>query len=709
MRTVDPIALDALANGKGNPILRVLTWTDLTAYDAAPTVPETMFLCNKFDIYSTSANASLISPDNSYTDSDFTVFIIERGVTVNGTEYPIQSGLYFITSFREVPGRIYIQGSIFPDLKITIADAARSYHNVITDFCTAIGKTAEFSGTTSYLEETQFYPAGKSLIMNKAEYFENVIRQKWTILCYEASPCVITFYSPSLIPTTAYNHVSWSPDLELFIITTNDNTKQGSIRYSYDGNAWESYIGSSQFLKSSCWSPELGLYAIVGTSKAYTSTDGLNWTEQTIAAKNWRSITWSPELGLFVAVQYDTAGDKIVTSNDGTTWTTNAGVAALSYTCIAWSPKLTLFAATTQNNKIITSPDGTNWTSQAVIGIHEGICWSPELGLFVAVGINTVYTSPDGTNWTLQSSTPRVWRSIAWSPELSLFVAVSSNGTDQVFTSPNGVDWTLRQAAAANGWHSITWSPQLSIFVAVSSYGGNDAVMTSPDGVNWTLRVSNNDWNLSYLDGPSFHLTHGIEEVHYFWKDTAETLNTSGDLTKPQWNLGFVDTDVLGSVPTVLSDPYYKFELKCAPVHLNITDGDKLHFESYFQTDPTKVIDALVWVSEHFDSEKAPAWYQIIKSITIFNSVEGGALPSTIERVANYTPLNTSNFEKILSSKDNNLQAAMETIDNHTHDASAITIDSMTDAAAANNTIYYSTTQTKLAYKDSGGTVNVLY
>ena len=38
-----------------------------------------------------------------------------------------------------------------------------------------------------------------------------------------------------------------------------------------------------------------------------------------------------------------------------------------------------------------------------------------------------------------------------------------------------------------------------------------------------------------------------------------------------------------------------------------------------------------------------------------------------------------------------------------------ITPGSLADAAAANGTIYYSTDQSKLVYKDSGGTVNVLY
>ena len=34
---------------------------------------------------------------------------------------------------------------------------------------------------------------------------------------------------------------------------------------------------------------------------------------------------------------------------------------------------------------------------------------------------------------------------------------------------------------------------------------------------------------------------------------------------------------------------------------------------------------------------------------------------------------------------------------------------SMADSAAPNNSVYYSTTASKLVYKDSGGTVNNLY
>jgi hypothetical protein len=46
---------------------------------------------------------------------------------------------------------------------------------------------------------------------------------------------------------------------------------------------------------------------------------------------------------------------------------------------------------------------------------------------------------------------------------------------------------------------------------------------------------------------------------------------------------------------------------------------------------------------------------------------------------------------------------------NQTSRAGVITPLSQADTDASNNTIYYSTTATKLVYKDSGGTVHALY
>ena len=55
------------------------------------------------------------------------------------------------------------------------------------------------------------------------------------------------------------------------------------------------------------WSPELSLFVAVslnGTGdRVMTSPDGITWTTRTSTADNqWESVTWSPELSLFVAV-----------------------------------------------------------------------------------------------------------------------------------------------------------------------------------------------------------------------------------------------------------------------------------------------------------------------------------------------------------------------------------------------------------------------
>ena len=72
-----------------------------------------------------------------------------------------------------------------------------------------------------------------------------------------------------------------------------------------------------------------------------------------------------------------------------------------------------------------------------------------------------------------------------------------------------------------------------------------------------------------------------------------------------------------------------------------------------------------------------------------------GKLPNNISTVEIIRVLND------LIDRVNNLNASAR--------AGVISPISQADADAANNTIYYSTTASKLVYKDSGGVVNNLY
>jgi hypothetical protein len=277
---------------------------------------------------------------------------------------------------------------------------------------------------------------------------------------------------------------------------------------------------------SVCWSPQLKLFAAVTLYSIGTSSDGITWTIRTATggatAAYWVSVCWSPELTLFVAVANEPregTANKVLTSSNGITWTPSSAVN--NYTCwesVCWSPELRLFVAvagfssgntnfnpgTGGTNKVMISSNGTNWTSIPSANNNtnfKGVCWSPELGIFVAVAVSGggpyVMTSRNGTTWTNppgSSATNQPRTAVCWSPQLGLFVAV---GGLTVTISSDGINWTsinLTSDAITNDWWGVCWSPQLEIFVAVGQPGRvGQKVMISPDGINWTGRSSSND------------------------------------------------------------------------------------------------------------------------------------------------------------------------------------------------------------------------
>ena len=664
MRTIDSNLQTALANQQGELILRVNTWTDAADYNSNPNTPDHVWTVKAFSIEATTASAELVT-ENDYALSEFTVFTIERGALLSGVEYTIESGLYHVRHYTENYGKIKIEGSSYPNQKINIAAGDGTYQEVIEAFCTAIGKTAVFKNSNDLWLTYQFLPTGKALSLNKAELFENLLKQKYCILVYEESPNNLVFYNQDSYAEPDNFSITWSPELNIFCSVSQADT----VSISPYGTWWSRQFVSNNTWTSVCWSPALNLFVAVaraGTNRVMTSPDGTTWTNRTAPADEWRSVCWSPELGLFCAVASGIT-NRVMTSPDGITWKNRVAAEANSWNAVCWSPELSLFCAVAYSgtNRVMTSPDGITWTARAAAEANQwfSVCWSPELNLFTATsisGTNRVMTSPDGTTWTARAAALSDWVSVCWSSELGLFCAVAISGANRVMTSPDGTTWTNRTAANTNDWNAVCWSPELSLFCAVA-YGGIDRIMTSPDGITWTAWANNTDLDLSYLDGPASYLNREQSEVHFIWRDEIATVHTLGDTDLPQWNLGFLaSTD---SPPTTRQDAYYKIYLKKAPVRLDITDGDKIHFTPYWSIDPTKTIDAMMQITEHLDLTKSPAWYQEIKSIVLFNKTEGGALPSTIERAAAYTPLVSTGFDGNLTPSVNNLQAFAQAVD----------------------------------------------
>lgn len=255
--------------------------------------------------------------------------------------------------------------------------------------------------------------------------------------------------------------------------------------------------------QSVCWAPELGIFCAVSLGGSFntvmTSSDGSVWTTHSVLSTNfWSSVCWAPELGLFCAVSITGSSNRVMTSPDGVTWTTRSTPNSNNYHDICWAPEIGLFCAVAYSgtdNRVMTSPNGTNWTSRSTPAnnLWYGVCWAPEIGLFCAVGAsgsgNRVMTSPDGAVWTTRLSPADYnWRSVCWSSELGLFCAVAqSSQIDNIMTSPDGIIWTT-QVSNGNQHTAVRWAPELGLFCTVSESGTGNRVMTSPNGTNWTSR-----------------------------------------------------------------------------------------------------------------------------------------------------------------------------------------------------------------------------
>jgi hypothetical protein len=294
-----------------------------------------------------------------------------------------------------------------------------------------------------------------------------------------------------------------------------------SQQTAYDiGKNWQNSPQIFSHTPSSiCWSPELGLFCCgCNSNHIATSKDGLMWNIFTTggAFGNSNDICWSPELRIFVVIAHN--NNRCTTSPDGFTWTTRTSLTTLSTTLghsiawasVCWSRELGLFCAVGVDNIplseeinnycVALSRDGINWsTSTSGVKNYQWgyVCWSAELGLFCAVSLsststNRIMVSRDGYNWSNATNGNGSYNylKVCWSPELGLFCAT---GVGNIIVSRDGYNWTPSISGVRNtAWTGVCWSRELGLFCAVSptASAGNNEVIISRDGYNWTEATS---------------------------------------------------------------------------------------------------------------------------------------------------------------------------------------------------------------------------
>lgn len=272
---------------------------------------------------------------------------------------------------------------------------------------------------------------------------------------------------------------------------------------------------------------DAGTYAYIATSDADVAT----WTSRNSARDEALNGIASDGNGTLIAV-----GDQLSpfyphmgrSTDDGVTWESLGDPAPESHSvhlrAICYSPDLGVWVAVgddagTEALILTSDDDGDTWTPRSnPDDAHlRCVCWCPSLGLFIAggdpaSGDSYLITSSDGITWTERSHPKNsAIRGICWSEDLGLAVAVGdSDGADgYVITSPDGINWTERANPVNLSLYGVCWSEVLSLFCAVGNWDGAGCyVVTSPDGISWTRRNSN-------VGGTSLHAVaaHGASEL----------------------------------------------------------------------------------------------------------------------------------------------------------------------------------------------------
>jgi hypothetical protein len=189
----------------------------------------------------------------------------------------------------------------------------------------------------------------------------------------------------------------------------------------------------------------------------------------------------------------------------------------------------------------------------------------------------------------------------------------------------------------------------------------------------------------------------------FLYRDEGAAVHFDGNADDPLWNLGYLESTA--SPPT--SNHSYPFTLEPIAPHLKHLSFDSFRFvfsTNYPATGSLEQTERMQ-VEEEFNYQfKETAWRINLQSFDWARGTEGGAIPGTIEAAAPYTPLNTTNFDNALSTNENNVQAAFDKLDDHTH--TGISTEEIQDTVGA---MFTGNTETGITvtYQDSDGTIDL--
>lgn len=352
------------------------------------------------------------------------------------------------------------------------------------------------------------------------------------------------------VPNNSYSAVTWGgPEgAEKFVAVSGDNTGDSHRAiYSSDGVNWSTnVVGVDDERRWSAVTWAGGQFVAVayavefgGTSnRVMLSDDGVTWQPPSVESPlgAWRGVAGGG--GKLVAVTNVGSPEQVraMRSVDGgQTWVTGGAPAdGGAWRSVAYGGaesqrfvSVGVYSAVS-SNRVMTSEDGATWTVNPAVseGTWQSVAWGGfgDQARFVAVGsagTDRIVSSNDGSgSWTAQvAPAERAWTSVTYGG--NKFVAVSSNGgSQQVMTSTTKSALTYDGNGAnsgsvpeGSGQSFAAGSPQV-----VASNSG-DLVRAGFQFAGWNSRADGR--GSAFMPGETFAMPHYPLSLYAQWSSTS--------------------------------------------------------------------------------------------------------------------------------------------------------------------------------------------
>lgn len=307
----------------------------------------------------------------------------------------------------------------------------------------------------------------------------------------------------------------------------------GKIGYSPDGKAWTpTTVGwSTTGIKSIAFGNNTFIAVGAGSAMSGSTNNGVTWSR--VSTTSNTGFNGGSGIGVvafgnntFVAADYQSSTTSYLTGTwtSTTEWTggSNMGGPTGGGNGAAWTGSQ--FVMVGVGGAIVTSADGTSWTTRRAYSADNAAlnAVAATEGTIVAVGAGgTILSSPDGITWTARtSSVTGSLNAVVWAG--NRFFAAGAGG--KIIYSADGITWSSANCGAATAdFKGLAWNG--SCLVAVGAGGtvytyGTMADTTPPAEVSGLgSKSGNGEVTITWTDPKVTDLDH----IEVTWEPGGST------------------------------------------------------------------------------------------------------------------------------------------------------------------------------------------